>query len=76
MSAEGKLGPKKLRKAEEAVGQPLLMAFAWHPWVECVTPDDRHLLWNRGTGEVRKNPDEKWHYSTCPSVAVLFEEEE
>ena len=65
MSTEGRLGPKKLRLAEDATGRDLLMAFAWHPWVECVTSDDSHVWWNPDSGEVRVSADPT-HYSTCP----------
>ncbi len=68
MSAEGKLGPKKLRRAEHLVGEPLAMAFAWSPhrW-EAVTPDDRHVVFDP------RAEDPEWvtcpiHWTTCPSV--------
>lgn len=66
MSHEGKLGARKLRKAAVVVGEPLFMAFAWHPEVECVTPDDRHLFWNRQTNIVEERIVA--HYNTCPKL--------
>lgn len=68
MSAEGRLGPKKLRQAEQAVGEPLLMAFVQHPIVECVTADDRHIMWDRSTGDVWPAPAPICHWTTCPIV--------
>lgn len=67
MSADGKLGPKKLHRAEVAVGRPLLMAFAVHPLVECVTTDDEHWSWDPKTGAVGQIPPAMViHWSSCP----------
>lgn len=67
MSAEGKLGKKKLRQAEELLGEPLLMGFATdHPLWECITPDDRHFVINRRSGEVSPIL-QAFHWNTCPS---------
>lgn len=72
MSVEGKLGPKKLRQAERAIGRELWRAFTVWPWVEGVTPDDRHFAWNRKTGEVLEiDSADISHWSTCPSVRAL-----
>lgn len=71
MSADGKLGPKKLRRAEHLAGEPLAMAFAWSPscW-EVVTPYDRHLYVNPRTGSVETvTGAELAHWTTCPSRA-------
>lgn len=71
MSADGKLGARKLRRIERLVGEPLLMAFSFHPIVEAVTPDDRHLLVNPSTGEVEQRVFENasGHWNTCPGQA-------
>lgn len=64
-----KLGAKKLRQAERAIGEPLLMAFAWPSGIiEAVTPDDRHFTWDRRSGEVAPEVEpEMRHWTTCPT---------
>ncbi len=69
MSAEGKLGPKKIRRAEALAGEPLVMAFAWSPgcW-EVITSDDRHMLVNpREAAPCPEPVADPVHWTTCPS---------
>lgn len=69
MSANGKLGAKKLRRAQERAGEPLFMAFARGYHVEAVTPDDRHL-WLDRDGSAPEEIDDPAHWTTCPSVVA------
>lgn len=68
MGVDGQLGPAKKRKAEAVFGEPVLFAVATnHPWVVGVTEDDRHLWWNRQTGEhEEEDPTEVTHFWSCP----------
>lgn len=70
MGTEGTLSPRKTRRAEAAVGEPLTFARVLrHPAVDCVTPDHRHFLWDRRTGAV-KQYEPSVHWTDCPWQAA------
>lgn len=68
MSAQ-RLGPRKIRGLEHLVGEPIKMAWVAYPrpWFAFVTPDHRHGLVNRTTGEFTwDDPDDRdQHYTSC-----------
>ena len=71
MSADGKLGPRKLRQMEHLTGKRLAMAFVSHPYVALITADHRHLKWDRRLGalvpdEVESYVRSTMHWTSCP----------
>lgn len=69
MSADGRLGPRKLRQLAERTGLPLEAALVWNHYVDgrVIAADGRcqHYWIDRRTGEHEMDTD-PFHWSTCP----------
>lgn len=67
MSADGKLGDRKRAREERRLGEPVLMAFASHPFITLVTPDDRHFIHDTEDDTIEQiDPRKVTHWNTCP----------